>query len=411
MRVWAVAALTVLLSMDGAQAQTNKPFDPNMDYDEMQRQYLPGMLRELQSDKRKQQDYVASCVKLMTGTIAEDCRKHVSPADKSICGSKLASQRQAEAACRNIALGRTSDLDSRPANNNGVTTLNSVNDLRRLSRGAIEKTKILFQRNIRQKWPEWLPSFNAVEIKTTDEVRPGGIAFMDGNKRVIHLNLGATLVPHIYSEYAAIRTHYGSRHNKKCKNYVEYLGEFYKQHGRSTPERFAAALIRPLQFCEVEYLKADRVFQNQFYDIFEDTFTPVFGLILAHEYAHHLLGHLDVAAGDPERRRALEHEADRKGSEIFGTIASRTRAAIVFSVMASYRSADPFNPDRKAIAEECRFLSYLVDDSRFANIYSLDQLINPIRDRIDIMERIPRLSRELEMLGKGVKIPNCEIIN
>lgn len=49
MRVLIAAALVALLSSVGASAQPNKPFDPNMDYDEMQRQYLPGMMKELQS--------------------------------------------------------------------------------------------------------------------------------------------------------------------------------------------------------------------------------------------------------------------------------------------------------------------------------------------------------------------------
>ena len=78
--------------------------------------------------------------------------------------------------------------------------------------------------------------------------------------------------------------------------------------------------------------------------------------------------------------------------------------------MASYRSADPFDPNRRAVSEECRFLYYLVDDARFANIYSLSELLSPIQNRIDIMERIPQLKRELEMYQKGIKIPNCEIL-
>lgn len=291
-----------------------------------------------------------------------------------------------------------------------ITTASTVRELRQLSIGATEIVKGKFRRTIAEQKPDWLPQFNAIEVQTVDEVRPGGIAGMDGKKRVIQLNLGTTLVPHIYAEYATVRTHYGSRHNGRCKDYVRYLGEFYREHGRSEPDQFAAALTRPLQFCGVADLAADKTFQSRFYEIFDDTFTPVFGLILAHEYAHHLLRHVPVTTNDPAKRRALEDEADRRGSVLFGRIASRTRAAVVFSVMASYRSADPFDPNRRAVSEECRFLYYLVDDARFANIYSLNELLSPIQNRIDIMERIPQLKRELEMYQKGIKIPNCEIM-
>lgn len=291
-----------------------------------------------------------------------------------------------------------------------VFPTSTVDELRQLSIGATEVAKGKFRRTLTEQKPDWLPLFNAIDVQTIDEVRPGGIAGMDGKKRVIHLNLGTTLVPHVYAEYATIRTHYGSRHNTRCKDYVRYLGDFYKEHGRSEPDQFAAALTRPLEFCGVSGLKTDKTFQSRFYKIFDDTFTPVFGLILAHEYAHHLLRHVPVKTRDPAKLRAIEDEADRRGSVLFGRIASRTRAAVVFSVMASYRAADPFDPRRRAVSEECRFLYYLVDDARFANIYSLQELLDPIKDRIDIMERIPTLKRELEMYQKGITIPNCEIL-
>lgn len=111
MRVWNAAALVVVMSAHIAEAQPQKPFDPNMDYDEMQRQYLPGMIQELQSDKKKQRAFIADCVKMITVTSLAECKKNIASLDTSMCGPGTADRRQAEKACRAMAQGRSVRLE------------------------------------------------------------------------------------------------------------------------------------------------------------------------------------------------------------------------------------------------------------------------------------------------------------
>jgi hypothetical protein len=106
MRVLIAAALVALLSSVGASAQPNKPFDPNMDYDEMQRQYLPGMMKESQSDKMKQQAFIRDCVKMMTVTFISQCKKNIASLDTSVCDPGIANRRQAEKSCRAMVQGQ-----------------------------------------------------------------------------------------------------------------------------------------------------------------------------------------------------------------------------------------------------------------------------------------------------------------
>lgn len=107
MRTWAAAVLVMVVASVGAGAQPQKPFDPNMNYDEMQRQYLPGMMKELQSDKRKQQAFIRDCVKMMTVTFVSECKKNIASLDTSVCDPGLANRRQAEKSCRAMAQGQT----------------------------------------------------------------------------------------------------------------------------------------------------------------------------------------------------------------------------------------------------------------------------------------------------------------
>lgn len=110
MRVWAAAALAALLSTVGVEAQPNKPFDPNMDYDEMQRQYLPGMMKEIQSGPRKGQAFIADCINTLTVVIPSSCKKNLPVLDKSSCNQLFKSRKEAEKACRGMAKGHTVDV-------------------------------------------------------------------------------------------------------------------------------------------------------------------------------------------------------------------------------------------------------------------------------------------------------------
>ncbi|HEV7259489.1 MAG TPA: hypothetical protein VGN82_17035 [Bosea sp. (in: a-proteobacteria)] len=93
--------------MQPSLAQQGQKFDPNMDYDEMQRQYLPGMLQELRTDKRKQREAYDGCVKLFQQTLPVQCRKNLPHLDKSRCTELMGTRSEIERTCRAMASGKT----------------------------------------------------------------------------------------------------------------------------------------------------------------------------------------------------------------------------------------------------------------------------------------------------------------
>ncbi|HEV7259490.1 MAG TPA: hypothetical protein VGN82_17040 [Bosea sp. (in: a-proteobacteria)] len=263
---------------------------------------------------------------------------------------------------------------------------------------------------VEQQMPSWLPLFDSVKVDVKDFVRPGGIALAQDGKKSIEMNVGVTVAVHIYSEYATIRTHYPSRHNGNCKNYLTYLGEFYKTSARQEPEAFLATVVRPADYCGVPGLREDGRFREQAGAIFRQTLLPGLGLILGHEYAHHLLRHVPVKTNAVAKLRDMEEEAEKTGSVLFGTAASRIPAAIIFDLMARYRTSDPFSKARAHPPEECRFVYFLFDDARFTGETDVQRLLQPYRDRVDIMERITDMHRVAYAAVGGGAIPKCDLL-
>jgi hypothetical protein len=256
--------------------------------------------------------------------------------------------------------------------------------------------------------PAFLPLLNGINVVVDDKIKPGATAIISNGQRVIYYRVGNTIAVSLYAQYAAIRTYLSDTHN--CRNYVNYLGSaLISARENMTADEFLSETTSPADFCGVTKQDVGSI-TNEANQIFLETILPVTGLMLAHEVSHHLLGHLPPRLKDIRRAREVEAEADNAGSQLYGSLTPHAPAAIIFDVLANARIGDPFAPNRRHDAAECRFLFFIVSDRLALGELSAEQTLERLKSRRDLADSIPR-AIQMSLEAQKNEVSKCEVLN
>lgn len=212
--------------------------------------------------------------------------------------------------------------------------------------------------------PHVVDVFDSIEIILTDDVKPYAAAYVTGNKRYIELSLGYSLIIDNFIKFYTVLKANNSDVSLQCRQFHTYL--IQKISRLSFEEYVSDKEINPWVYCK--NLKKTYT-QRDFDDIYESLTGPfalsTFGLVLGHEYVHHLLKHVPAGPMSALERRKVETIADRGASNLLGEMASRVPGAVILDVAEPLRSRDPFADTRNYAATPCRVYYFISIDRAF----------------------------------------------
>lgn len=254
----------------------------------------------------------------------------------------------------------------------------SSNSVSYVAEEAISLKKVFMGRpNLSTREREILGS---VEILVEDKAKPIGRAEMRGSKRVVILHSGIADAVMLYSRYAAARAGGG------CQRYLDYLSGEISQLRSTAPISAIEQIRSPADYCQAN------VSDDAANKIFQETFTPVLGMMLAHELSHHMLGHIPVRKPlPPDQRRKIEADADRRGGDLLGSYAFTTGAAIIFDILHKQHGGDQFVNVRNYDPPVCRVIFYMTrDQTGHGAFYAEQEYKRLLSTRADLRDMLVR---------------------
>jgi hypothetical protein len=256
-------------------------------------------------------------------------------------------------------------------------------------------------------FPGYTTKLRSIKINVTDKLRPNAKSTIKNGDCSIDYYVGNTLIVYLYSRYAAIMNYLPQMHNEECFSYINYIAYIVKNEPLDTTiDDFLKKIKYPDTFCGLSSEDSSSI-DRRARAIFAETVLPVTGLTLGHEVAHHLLGHLPPPDGlSAEQSRRIEAEADRAGSQIYGTTSARAPAAIIHAVLTQLR-AHPFSAADRHDAPECRFILYLREDQVRLGEEAAEKALSKLKDRVDFAEFLPQ-ALEVIRQGENGSSTRCE---
>lgn len=245
-----------------------------------------------------------------------------------------------------------------------------------VTREHVDQAKRIIRANIEMKTPAYLKAFDQIEILIVDDVKPYAYAYIDNGKRYITISTSHIILANLYAMQTFFLRNPKYFNVNKCMRLVEDSIEV--MHTVSPDEGMRHPTMKPWRYCEVKgFPYSEEQIDNAFNPLFNAITTSIFGILLGHEYAHHLLGHLPAVKTTPEDSRKIENIADRSASYLLGEGGTRLPAAAMLYMLSRFKlGRDPFRASSGHAAQQCRFLFLVSHDARFRAGFSGKKLDN-----------------------------------
>ncbi|MBA4132920.1 MAG: hypothetical protein C0519_16045 [Hyphomicrobium sp.] len=269
----------------------------------------------------------------------------------------------------------------------------------------VDKAKQIIRGNIATTTPNLVALFDQIQVQVVDDQKSYASAYIEAGKRYIKISTGFTILSNLYVTQTFIFRNAKSFNRKQCLSLVE--DAIRAMQTLSVEESLQHPSLKPWRYCGVTSLPLDPdQVDRGFNALFDPFHTSVVTTVLAHEYAHHLLGHLPAAPASPEENRRIEHIADRSASYLLGEGGTRVPAAIMFYMLSRYKSPlDPFRNEAKYAASQCRFLFFIRHDQVFAAGIKGKQFDTLLRTTPHFAGVYRGVLKQLSVTPD--KIPNC----
>lgn len=267
-----------------------------------------------------------------------------------------------------------------------------------------------FERRLREEFPEKVALLRSIEVTVDETPKIYGFANIEAGRRRIKLSSGIYQMVALYARYAAILNARELKINEKCNEYLKYLSDIYnlnKVKTYSAMNEFISDVETPDKFCDAsgDLLSINRIHA----EILDMTVVSVFAMMLGHEVAHHLLGHLPPKALNPSESKKREAEADRYGSILMGHI-WRAPSAVVFTLLMNARQSHPFRVGKRYDAEECRFVFFIRDDIRVLGELDGLRILEMMSKRVDLNENAIKALKIIKENRNGSGNIDCDIL-